>query len=304
MEKIKVKINREQQNGSYGTLGMPYLLGAIKNSDLYEIDFHDEKIKTARDFRATILFCNDKKVYLDFWEYPAPTYTDNIYNANFDLIIKLQDRKIDIKSVNRYLTKKEMLVKTRDEHQAYKDKICPWTFFPSRLFTKYINNEEELHNEEEIDQLGFFCGKAWKCRNAIMEKLSVQGIDTWKSDQGERNKRPLTDDEFKLKMKKSKYGIVLAGRASMVTDQKNRREVDYMMLKKPLLLNYKPYYYNELVEGKHYIYFDGKTDIKDLENRYNIKEIGENGYKWYKENVPPESAAKVFRQILKEKLKI
>jgi hypothetical protein len=46
---------------------------------------------------------------------------------------------------------------------------------------------------------------------------------------------------------------VLAGRASMVTDAKNRREIDYMMLKKPLLLNYKPKYYDEMIEGKHYI---------------------------------------------------
>ena len=105
-------------------------------------------------------------------------------------------------------------------------------------------------------------------------------------------------------MKGCKYGIVLAGRASPVTDFKNRREADYMMLKKPLLINYKPNYYNELVEGKHYIYIDEKTDIKSLENQYNIDEIAEAGYQWYLENMTPNSAAKVFRQIINEKLGI
>jgi hypothetical protein len=138
-----------------------------------------------------------------------------------------------------------------------------------------------------------------------MDYLKAQGIETWRSDQGNKRRgRPLSDDEFVRHMKRSKFGIVLAGRASMVTDAKNRREIDYMMLKKPLLLNYKPKYYDEMIEGKHYIYFDQETDLKDLENRYNIEEIAENGYQWYLRNVPPEAAAKTFRQILSDKLDI
>jgi len=308
MEKVKVEINRKQQNGHYGTLGMPYLLSAIKESDLFEVDFHDEFVKTARDFRATILICNGKKIYLDFWEYPAPTYTGKVYDYGFDLIIKLQDRHVDIKNVHRYLNRKNMLVKSKEELQAYRDIICPWTFFPSRLFDKYIGNEEELVSKAkdiEVDQLGFFCGKAWKCRNNIMKHLKGLGLMTQRSDQGNKNGgRPLNDEEFIEQMIRSKYGIVLAGRASAVTDAKNRREIDYMMLKKPLLLNYRPKYYNPLVEGKHYIYFDEKTDLNDLENRYNIEEIAENGYNWYLENVPKDGAANVFRKILKEKLSI
>ena len=308
MKKIKVEINRKQQNGHFGTLGMPYLLSAIKESELFEVDFHDEFVKTARDFRGTILVCNGKKVYLDFWEYPAPSYTNNVYNYGFDLIIKLQDRHVETKSVHRYLTRKNILVKSKEEIQSYRDIICPWTFFPSRLFEKSIGNEEELLLEAknvEVDKLGFFCGKPWKCRNNIMKHLSANGVETWRSDQGNKGSgRPLSDQEFIQYMMRSKFGVVLAGRASAVTDSKNRREIDYMMLKKPLLLNYRPKYYNPLEEGKHYIYFDEKTDLNGLEDRYNIEEIAENGYKWYLENVPKEGAATVFRKILKERLSI
>ena len=305
MEKIKVQINRKQQNGDFGTLGMPYLLGVIKDSDLYEVSFHDEFLKTARDMRATILFCNGKKVYLDFWEYPTPCYTKNAYDNDFDLVIKIQDKYMDTNRAHRYLNRKKMLPFSMDEIQRYRDKIVPWTFFPSRLFEKMIGREEELWVDmPEVDRFGFFCGKAWKCRNKYLTYLTDNGIAVNKSNQGSRKGRPLSDEGFIDQMKKSKFGIVLAGRSTAVTDAKNRREMDYMMLKKPLLLNYKPKYYNELVDGVHYIYFDDKTDLNDLENRYNIEEIGENGYKWYVENVKPEGAANVFRQILKDKLDI
>ena len=126
-----------------------------------------------------------------------------------------------------------------------------------------------------------------------------------RSDQGNRRTgRKLSDQEYVEKMQRSKYGIVLAGRSTAVTDPKNRREIDYMMLKKPLLLNYKPHYYNTLEAGKHYIFFDANTDIKNLENEYDINQIAENGYQWYLENVRPEGAANTFRKILKEKLSI
>jgi len=306
MEKVKIKVNKKQENGYYGTLGMKYLLKVIKGSDLFEIDYHNEIIKTARHFRATILHCNDKKVYLDFWEYPAPTYTMNIYDSDIDLIIKLQDRYVETKAAHRYLTRKNMIPKTRNEIGEFRNKICPWTFFPSRLFEKYIGKEEELLKDEvEVDKLGFFCGKMWKCRNEIVKSLKGKGIETWGSDQGnKRSGRPLTDEEFINHMKRSKYGIVLAGRASAVTDAKNRREMDYMMLKKPLLLNYKPKYYEELEEGKHYIFIDKDTDFLNLEKEHDIDKIAENGHQWYLRNVPPDGAANTFRRILKEKLDI
>lgn len=305
MEKVKVEINNKQKNGHMGTLGMPYLLSVIKDSDLFEIGYHDEMLKTARHFRATTLICNGKKVYLDFWEYPAPTYTVKAYEKDFDLIIKIQDRYSDIKPIHRYLNRKNILPKSKEELKTYRDKIVPWTFFPSKMFERFIGNEEGLLKKSpEVDRFGFFCGKPWKSRHKIIKHLRTKGVEAVKSDQGNKAGRTFTDKEFMNNMKRSKFGIVLAGRASMVTDAKNRREIDYMMLKKPLLLNYKPKYYNELIEGKHYLYFDEDTDLDKLEKEHNIDEIAQNGHQWYLDNVTPSGAANVFRQILKEKLDI
>jgi len=305
VEKIKLGINKKQLDGYGGTLGMPYLLNALKNSDLYDMFYHEEALKVTRWYRATILQCAGKKIYLDLWEYPSPCYSLGVYNYDFDLIIKVQDCHVSTKRVHRYMNRKKMIPKSLEELQVFRDKFCPWTFFPSRLFTKFVGREEELQQEVEIDRLGFFCGKNWKARHKLLPELEKQGIEVIRSDQGlKKTGRPLNDDEYRDYMARSKYGIVLGGRSTVVTDKKNRREIDYMMMKKPLLLNYKPYYYNPLVEGKHYIYIDEDTDLKDLENRYNIKEIAENGYQWYLENATPEGAAKTFRKILKEKLNI
>ena len=74
-----------------------------------------------------------------------------------------------------------------------------------------------------------------------------------------------------------------------------------MLLKKPLLLNYKPYYYNPLVNGKHYIYINEKTDLTKLDKLYNIREIADNAYQWYLDNASPMGAAKTFLQIMNDK---
>ena len=66
-------------------------------------------------------------------------------------------------------------------------------------------------------------------------------------------------------------------------------------------MNYKPYYYNELVPGKHYIYIDQNTDFNNLEKMYNIDEIAQNGYQWYKDNASEIGAAQSFLQIMKDK---
>ena len=111
----------------------------------------------------------------------------------------------------------------------------------------------------------------------------------------------ITDEDFLRKMRESKFGIVLPGRGSWATETKNRREIDYMMMKKPLLMTYSPTYYNPLVEGTHYIRWDKEESIEKIQDKYDIKAIAENGHKWYLDNASPLGVAKTFIQIAKEK---
>ena len=66
--------------------------------------------------------------------------------------------------------------------------------------------------------MGFFCGKGWHCRLKAVNNLKKSGIEVIGSDQAEQDGKTLTDEEYLDKMKSSKYGIVLAGRATAITD--------------------------------------------------------------------------------------
>lgn len=303
MVKPELSINKNQVTDNWRTLGMSDFLLQFINSGEFDIKYHDDFISTTRGERATILYYNGKSIYLDFWEYPAPTYSKEVFNKKFDLIIKLQHRKMTVEEFLGNCDRDKLFSnKETPEKIDFFNKIVPWTFFPSRLIYPFINGENIP--EFEIKQIGFFCGKTWKCRNPFKKRLLSMNIEFIGSDQSLKCSRPLTDRQYFEKMATSKYGIILHGRSSRYTDCKNRREIDYMFLKKPILMNYKPYYYNSLIEGKHYIYIDENTDLTNLEKMYNIVEIAQNGYNWYLENASKTGLINTFKQIVNERLLI
>jgi hypothetical protein len=295
--KPKLSINQAELKNWSQTLGMDYTLQALVGSDLFDISFHTDTVKAMRGFRGTILYLNGKKILLDFWEYATPTYTSEVAKDNYDLIIKLQDRDKTFDQFMRFRNRKS-LFQDMDEtslHEFY-NKIVPMSFFPSRLLMPYINRENEIYQSPE-SHFGFFCGKSWKCRKGILEFLKNNNVEVIYSEQGVADGKTLTDIDYLKKMASCKFGIVLGGRSVAITDKKNRREIDYMMMRKPLLIDYKPFYYNPLVEGKHFIYLDDKTDLNKLESQYNIPEMVENAFQWYEENASAKGIAKVFKQI-------
>ncbi len=299
---FKLKINSSQIAGS-NCLGMSYLLNCLKDSELFEVSYHNENIHAMRNFAGTIIYFEDKKIYLDLWEYATPSHTDAAFYANFDLIIKVQHKDISLQTYNRYCDRKKPMLIDPSLREKWLEKFVPWTFFPSKMmdllnFGRIITEK----NKYPIERDCFFCGKNWKCRHKIIDSLKRQRIECEASDQGGEVGLKMSNEEFLHRMKTSKYGLVLAGRATPITDAKNRREIDYLMLGKPLLINYKPFYYNEFEAGKHYIYIDENTEIKSLDKMYNIEEIAKNGYEWYLQNATPEAIPKTFVQIMQEKL--
>ncbi len=282
------------------TLGMAYTINALRNSPLFEIGVHDEYIQTCRDFHATIMIANGKRIYVDLWEYPNPSFSEAVYNANFDLIIKLQLRDMPLDWMVNECRKNDFLTSKADEEiRAFCSKMVPWSFFPSRLLEPYIGKEESLWGGE-VKRNGFFCGKDWKCRRRGKAAVQKEGLEYINSDQEIGNLVP--DKKFVEMMQESKFGIVLQGRGSWPTDAKNRREIDYMMMKKPILMNYRPFYYNRLVDGEHYIYWDGSIPLSQIEKDYDLKRIAENGYQWYLRNATPAGLASTFKQIIDERL--
>jgi hypothetical protein len=307
--KPKISICKNDIVNIYGTLGLTEILNVLINSNEFEVVYHNDKIPTAKSERSTLIYYNNKKILIDFWDYAMPAHTDYVFKSDIDLIIKLQHPKMTFDGFLASCSRKNYYsYATLEQKQLFFNKIIPWTFFCSRMMQPFINKEDNIE-PLPITQNAFFCGKYWKCRGPMTNKLKESGMEVFNSDQGGINAlkgkfsagKVLTDEEYLNKMKSSKYGLVLHGRGSILSEAKNRREIDYMMLKKPLLLNYRPNYYNPMTEGKHYIYIDEKTDFNNLESMYNIKEIAMNGYQWYKDNVTPESIVKTFLQIMRDK---
>ena len=303
-DRLQIGINRVQFYRNAGTLGMSYLLQALIDSPLFEVEYHDLFHKTHRDYRGTIITCKDYEIYVDFWEYPAPTFMKKTWERNFDLIVELQYINMTLEYFEKYCSRKNLFgFLSSEQKEEFLKKMVPWTFFPSRMMHPYIGNESVLWNKNiEID--GFFCGKFWKGRHPFLRSLEAQGIETIESSRGEDDFNLLTNEQYFAKMQTSKYGIVLSGRTSGLTDRKNRREIDYMMMKKPLLMNYQPCYYDPLVPGKHYIEINQKTQIAAIADLYDIAAIAEEGHQWYKRNATPDGAARLFRRIIYENLHI
>ena len=297
--KTVLKLNSVQVNRNNGTLGMTRYLQSFIDYGDFEIEYHNERVDVSRGNRGTILYYNDKKIFLDFWEYPTPTYSHKILNGNFDLIIKLQHRKMTFEHYMNFITRKNMFVGEPEEKmKTFFNKIVPFSFFPSKMFFSYEDGEK-IPNID-VYQDAFFCGKGWRCRKHLRKDFESQKIDYVVSDQ--EIEKSISDEEYLSKMIGSKYGLVLPGRSVGVTDCKNRREIDYMILKKPLLLTYIPYYYNELIPDYHFIYYDGKTKVSDLEKKYDLSKIAQNGYEWYKNDASKEALPRVLKQIIKENL--
>ena len=293
-----LKINLSQIGNNGGTLGFDHIVGALRDSNHFDIQNHNEVIKPAKGNRGTILYFNDKKIYLDFWEYSAPTHTMEVFDAQFDLIIKLQHREVSDRDYLMFCRKKKMFVDVNDDELLkFTRKIVPWTFFPSKTLIPFVGREHELVSLP-IEQVGFFCGRNWKARHFMKEKLEREGIKYVCNEvEGAR----ISDEEFMHLMLSSQFGIVLPGRNTFVSDCKNRREIDYMMMRKPLLISYRPYYYDPIIEGKHYILINDKTDFKNLSSMYNIEEMVESAYQWYQRNATPSGMVNSFMNIMRDK---
>jgi len=295
-------VNPIDVQNMWNTLGMTEILNYLIQSGQFNVSHHKEKLNACRTERSCTLYLDGKKIFFDLWDYSNPTFTYEVFKANYDLILKLQFRKMTWEQIEKERKDNNMFPNlSSTDLKSFFDKIVPWTFFCSRMMKKLIGKEDQIP-QIPIERIGFFCGKDWRTRRAMKAKLQKEGIEYLYSDQ-ETNKKPLSEEDFLHRMMSSKYGIVIHGRGGVFCEAKNRREIDYMMLKKPLLLNYKPSYYNPMTEGKHYIYIDPNTDFKNLENMYNIQEIASNGYQWYKENASPEGVVKTFLQIINDKLK-
>ena len=174
--KYKLKINGRQINKNGGILGMSYLLTCLNESPLFEIEYHREFIDSNRGNAGSVIYFEDKKIYLDLWEYATPSHTDIVYNSNFDLIIKAQHKKMSLQAYSRYCDRKKLMSIDPSLRGQWLEKFVPWTFFPSKMMDR-LNVERIMTepNKYPIERDCFFCGRHWKGRLKIIDSLKKTG---------------------------------------------------------------------------------------------------------------------------------
>lgn len=303
-EKPVLGIN--QYNLDHGpALGCSYLLRQLIKSNLFDIYYHNDVVGNKNASKAhlsSIIYYNGFKVLLDLWEFPTPTHTSHIIEDNsIKLIIKLQHRwhTYSAERYVRWCRSRNFCDHISDERLFYFwRRIVPWTFFPSPLFEKDI--EEGIEYETNIDDnnVCFFYGRPWACRQmwfGWLEKQNIEYNTSWKQNF-------VTPKNFKDLMLTCRYGLVINGKGHFLTDCKNRRTVEYMYLRKPLLLTHRPLYYNKMIPGYHYIPLTLNTDVKNIEDEYNVKEIAEHGREYFDDNFSSKGVATTFLQILKREI--
>ena len=115
---------------------------------------------------------------------------------------------------------------------------------------------------------------------------------------GDVNYYPYTQEEYLVKVKKSKFGLVLPGYGP-----KCNREIEY------LGLGTVPIYtdgcdisfYNPMEEGVHYLYADSPEKVKDIVSNISESEwveLSENGMKWYNDNCSRRGSFDVTQSIV------
>lgn len=287
--------NNKNHRKIFKILGISELTDYLTKSNKFNIEYHNDHINLPKGDRGSTIYYKNgeisKKIYLDVWEYNLPTYSKKIFDGGFDLIIKLQHRSMSFEQFEIICHGKTQFMVNRsiEDRKAFFNKIVPWTFFPSAQML----SENMAAEKVPIKRLGFFSGVNWRSRWGWKKFLEKQNVE-------------VTEDRIELaeyidKMRTSRIGIVLKGRGSHFTEAKNRREFEYMILGKPAFINYKPFYYNPLIEGKHYIYFDEKSNLQELADKSDLEQIAKNGHQWYLDNGSPEGTVNVFMQILNDR---
>lgn len=174
------------------------------------------------------------------------------------------------------------------------NKVIPFSYLPYNIiteeFSKTCKNLEEKNNSEL-----YFRGYLYGLRKNIQD-LGVIRLDD--------NKIPITD--YLMELDNTKISLSLNGAGEICN-----RDIEILSMKSVLLRpKLTQTFHNGLIDGVHYIGFEYNDDpklqtdiilkkfneIKDNENL--LKNISENGYKWYLNNGTIKSNVNILEKIV------
>lgn len=227
-----------------------YLLHLLSLNDNVSV-FRDMSLSTIPVFKSKNLIpfkLDDFPFFIDDWDYSYPTsYLDNPKVLYPYLKNNLPPTILKIQYSSNHKEKYDNL------YNKYNIKVLPFIIFPNRYFNlgfdKWDSNKQHKY-------LCFHTGRQWRERsrwiNYLKNNISeIPQINT-----------KLTTQEYQSLLLDTKWGLVLKGKGI----GKNRREIEYMSIGMPLVLNYKPEYPFPYNANEHYVYLEKPKDIEKLKD--------------------------------------
>jgi hypothetical protein len=188
---------------------------------------------------------NEQSFFIDDWDYHYPT--SSLANANIPHYY-LQENKPTILKIQYTINNQSLYDKIYEKFQI---KVLPFIIFPNKVFNLSFNKWKYTDNHE---YLCFHTGRIWRERHKWVNYLNNSSFK--KPD----TSKQLNEKDFESLLLKTKWGLILKGKGV----GKNRREVEYMSIGMPLVLNYKPEYPFPYNPDEHYVYLEKPSDIDKL----------------------------------------
>lgn len=252
--------------------------------------------KIARWQQGGLIQINGEYIYLDCWDFSGPTW-----GVLHDL-----DDKPELAAVIK-------IQMARGSEWETDTPVVPWTMFHMDQ-QNYLENQEKyetiishtttakIHGAVKGYRIGY-TGCMWRHREVWVEaikKIPNSDVTAWPRSQ--RKHRPGTFMEWIHRVATWKIAIILQGKHDGRTEAKNRSEPQFASLNIPMILNYKPYYFNELTPGIHYIYCKAPEDLPECIRRAELlnPQSAFNANNWWWGNASARGIAHSFMQLMQK----
>ena len=242
--------------------------------------------KTTRHEHSIFVKVNDKLIWIDTWDFHAPGYE----------WLSGKGADIDVACI----------LKIQCSGKKFKDErkipIFPWTMF-HMCHTRWLDNLNDfrkMYKETPREHWLGFSGRMWGWRKKW--QIEMESMD-YTQFIGYGRTPPGDFIEYVKKMVKWRVGLSIIGKRDRLTDGKNRREVEYASVGMPMILNYRPHYFNQLIPGSHYLYCAKPEHLgKMMDNLMDDKELydnlSHNSLSWWEANASEKGICETFIQIM------
>lgn len=189
--------------------------------------------------------------------------------------------------------------------------VVPFVMFASdqvNMYGKMDKLREIVQKQPPKYELGF-SGRLWRCRKKWEQYAHDKDWFYWENTPGQATQFG-TWEEYAAKLGTWRRCLILGGKGTRGAASHNRREPECAAMGLPMVLNYKPHYYEPFVGGIHYGYAKTPERLQSLNDKHTArlglstdeKERVQGAREYWERNQSPAGICRLFKQICEENL--